>query len=282
MKAPNILMVGGEKGSWQVRGHQLGTAISARRTVTPTSADWKWADLVVFVKQGITKCPSSLHKTLVWDVLDIWPQPQGNDCSLQTSIDHVTSLAAPIGPLLTIAATKAMAADIDGVYLPHHSQPGLTAKPVRAVAQIVAYHGRVKYLGAWAQAVEQACARIGLTFMVNPPDLSEADIIVAFRDGHWDGDVCRRWKSGVKFVNALAAGRPVLTQPCAAFDEIRPAGTTISDPYELEDALAAWVPVRQRQKASELGAVLAPQYALPRVAKQYRDILKRAVRKAAA
>ena len=40
MSSPKILMVGCDKGAWQMRGRQLGGALGARVTSKPTQADW--------------------------------------------------------------------------------------------------------------------------------------------------------------------------------------------------------------------------------------------------
>ena len=96
---------------------------------------------------------------------------------------------------------------------------------------------------------------------------------MAFRDGQWDGWACRAWKSGVKLVNAIAAGRPVLTQASAARREIQPPGSLVERPDDLELALDIWTPKWARENAYEECRVLAPRYWLDVVAEQYRLLL---------
>jgi hypothetical protein len=240
MKPRHILIVGGEKGSWEVRGHQLGAAVGARRTVQPTGLDWDWADVVVFVKRAAFFYAEMAKRR---------DQPHANHRPSADLLPDVKRCQTILGNVTLIGATQAMAEDIGGVYLPHHSRPILSARPANARAHVVAYEGRVKYLGAWGPALKSACARLGLQFEINPTSLSDADIVVAFRHGDWDGEVCRRWKSGVKYANAIAAGRPVITQPCAAFDEMQPPGYAIEDISLLEDAIRALLPLSVRQDA---------------------------------
>jgi hypothetical protein len=85
--------------------------------------------------------------------------------------------------VLTIGATKAMADAASGVYLPHHSWETLKPSTPRSVVTTVAYQGNPVFLGKWRAALEQACARRGWAFDVNPVDLGAADILVALRDG---------------------------------------------------------------------------------------------------
>lgn len=273
----SILIAGGAKGSQVIRGQQLGQAIGA--TVQPRPGRYLGsADVIVLLKRAAQERGEQARKTgarLVWDVLDVWQQPEQNALPMAAHIARVRELQQQVGVSMLIAATQQMADDIGGVYLPHHSRPGLAPTAIRPVAKVVAYEGVPKYLGPWRERLEMACARLGLTFVVNPKSLSAADIIVAFRGGHWDGDVCRRWKSGVKYVNAIAAGRPVMTQPCAAFSEIRPFGTTVQAPDSLVDELAALMPAAARQQALEYSQTRAAEFSLETVARVYKAILTR-------
>ena len=106
--------------------------------------------------------------------------------------------------------------------------------------------------------------------MVNPPDLSAADIIVAFRDGVWDGWICREWKSGVKVVNAIAAGRPLISQDSAAVRELGPVGTVVEGPADLVRALDFWTPASTRAIATDQASA---DLNLAAVAETYRQIL---------
>jgi len=271
----NVLMIGAGHGSFEVRGKQLGAALGARVTPMVLQSDLAWADVVVLIKHA-AQYAERVHaagKPLVWDALDFWQQPVDNIFNEQESFTLLKDYLCHVKPTLTIGATQAMAKACGGVYLPHHARPGLTPRPVRDKVEVVAYEGTKKYLGQWAKAIDQECARRGWKFVINPPDLSDADIIVAFRDGQWDGWMCREWKSGVKAVNAIAVGRPFISQECAAVTEIRPAGSQINA-KELSNAFDFWANNEMRAEAGLQAA--CHEFALPWVARSYRSILERA------
>ncbi len=274
----NILMAGGDtKGSWQMRGLQLGKALGARCTSSPSADDWKWADLVVLVKRAAIMWAEQARacgKPVVWDVLDFWAQPEDNQKTREELIAQVRQIQQSCGAGLLIGATRAMAEDIGGVYLPHHSRIGLTPTPPRSKAEVVAYEGNQRYLGAWRQRLDEACASIGLRFVVNPDDLREADVLVSFRDGKWDGWACRQWKSGVKHVNAIASGRPMVCQPSAAREETFPAGCLVTDAEQLTGRLKAVAFGDMREFAYQEHVERASDFTVQAIAKQYLGILQ--------
>jgi hypothetical protein len=276
-----LLMVGSGKGSFQMRGQQLGAALGARVTSSPSEADVRWADVVVLIKKHAVTWAPLVHRVgtpIVWDALDCWKQPAENAADARRGLALLQAQIKVIKPTLVIGATEAMARACGGVYLPHHSWSGLTPSPARDVtALVVGYEGNALYLGRWKAAIEQACATRGWRFVINPPDLRVVDLFVAFRDGPWDGWICREWKSGVKVVNAMAAGRPIITQDSAAERELQPIGTVIETPAQLADACAYWGPVSVRQDA-----VRAAAFTLEAVAAQYRQILETQVARCAA
>lgn len=277
----NILILGTGKGSWAIRGIQLGAALGARVLSDPTEADVKWADVVVLVKRAGLKWSKYVHslgKPIVWDALDVWQQPRDHRFTEQQACAWLKSQIAAIRPDVTIGATEAMARVVKGVYLPHHGWPGLKPTPPRAEVRIVGYEGNPTYLGRWGTAIQQACLARGWTFVINPPALSEVDLLVAFRDGQWDGWICRAWKSGVKFVNAICAGRPIITQPCAAVDELEPIGSTIGDPAYLESALDHWARQSARQEAVDVSLKRAADFSVQFIADRYQKILAQQVR----
>jgi hypothetical protein len=273
----NLLIVGAGKGSFQIRGDQLGAALGARVVNVPSPADWRWADLAILVKRAATMFGRQARQAgvpIVWDALDFWRQPSDNRMSADEAVRLLADRQAEIQPDLTIGATEAMAKVCGGVYLPHHYWPGLTPTPARERVHVVAYEGNPQYLGKWHIAIERACLRRGWRFHVNPPDLRSADILVAFRDGIWDGWMCREWKSGVKLVNAMAAGRPILTQESAAFREIQPAGSIVTTPDQLDAAFDAWAHVSLRQAVVEQSIERSEAFLLSSVAARYIAILQ--------
>jgi len=279
-----ILFVGNGNGSWKIRGEQLGAALGARVTSVPRAADFVWADVVVLVKHAGAAFAEAVHrarKPLVWDALDFWRQPEENGLDESQARALLQKQIATIRPSLTIGATEAMAAACGGVYLPHHSWQGLSPTPARDVVTTVVYEGKRKHLGRWGKAVQSECARRGWAFVINPPDLRVADIIVAFRDGPWDGWMCQQWKSGVKLVNAIAAGRPVATQPSAAASELYPDGSFIESPEDLSAAFDLWASRSYRQACFERAVALAPSLTLESVAAKYRQLLAAQLERAA-
>jgi hypothetical protein len=273
-----LLMVGANKapGSWDIRGQQLGSALDARVTSTPDVSDWQWADLVVLVKHAgrrFAKNARAAGVPIVWDALDFWQQPGDNDMAEDTARLLLNQALDVIRPALVIGATQAMAGAADGAYLPHHSWRGL--EPVQAQREVttIGYQGNPAFLGRWAGALLKAAERRRWTLLLNPTDVLTADILVALRDGQWDGWMCREWKSGVKLVNAIAAGRPVITQASAAMREIGGPGSIVETPDELEAALDVWTGYEARQRALNACRALAPAYQLNAIAARYRDIL---------
>ena len=117
--------------------------------------------------------------------------------------------------------------------------------------------------------------------MVNPPDLRAVDVLVSFRDGKWDGWACRQWKSGVKYVNAIVAGRPILTQPTAASSELHPVGELVNHQADLVDALSAVTRDDVREAAYQQAVQRAVTFSVESVALRYQALLRDAVRCAA-
>jgi hypothetical protein len=271
----NILMVGSGKGSWEIRGIQLGVTMGARVMSTPALEDWRWADAVVLIKRASLWAPTAHRhgKPLIWDALDFWRQPSENGLTETEARIMFQRRILGVQPDLVIGATAAMAEAAEGVYLPHHAWPGLVALPARPTVQTVAYEGNVGYLGRWYAALVKACTARGWTFVVNPHSLVHADIVVALRDGPWDGWMCREWKSGVKVVNAMVAGRPLISQASAAMRELRPAGTIIERFDELDAALDLWTDEVPRARVVQQAGPRAEWFNCNVIADQYRGLL---------
>lgn len=272
----NLLFVGSGKGSWTMRGEQLGKALGARVMNHASDDDLKWADLVVLVKRAwmvYADKARKFGKPIVWDALDCWSQPAQNRMNEHEAVAFVRATARSVKPVLAIGATQAMADVLAGVYLPHHSWDGLVPTLAREHVKTVAYEGNPTYLEHWQERLQKACTARGWTFVVNPKDLSQADILVALRGGNWDGWPCREFKSGVKLVNAIAAGRPVITQDTAAMAELSPCGTVIEDPKHLDRALDMWAPFTERQGVVNQSREKAPALRLEAVAQRYSEIL---------
>ncbi len=281
-----ILMIGADgKGSFEMRGRQIGHAIGARVTRSPSPRDFSWADVIVLIKRAAMRWGDQAKRSgvpIAWDVVDFWKQPEENQLSIEVLTRRVLEVRDAIGATTLIGATQAMATDIGGVCVPHHCRLDLAPAPPRRDVDrlVVGYEGRVKYLGKWKAELEYACADLGCDFVVNPPDLRAVDVVVALRGGRADGDVCRRWKSGVKYANALVAGRPVLAQMTAGFDDVAPVGLTMDDSIDVRSRLQALMSMRA--EAYQVAVKRASEFTLATIARQYRAVIGQAIARAAA
>jgi hypothetical protein len=273
----NVLIIGNGKGSWSMRGVQLGAALGARVTSSPTADDFGWSDVVVLVKRAgavFATQARTADRPIVWDALDFWSQPGDHRLTESQAKALLHAQIRVIKPALVIGATEAMARACDGVFLPHHSWKGLVPTPARELVSVVGYEGNAAYLGKWAPAIQTECAARGWTFVINPPDLRLVDLFVAFRDDPWDGWMPREWKSGVKTVNAQAAGRPLIGQRSAALTEICAPHSVVESARQLSDRCDAWDAREWRNECVGLCRQGAPEYTLAAVADRYRQILQ--------
>jgi hypothetical protein len=272
----NILIVGNGKGSWSMRGIQLGAALGARVTMAPSPDDFKWCSVVVLVKRtnpDHVQMAKREGKPIVWDALDFWRQPTQNGLLMPEAMRLLGLHMNAIDPALVIGATEEMGKDASGAYLPHHSWAGLVPTPARPKVEVVAYEGNPIYLGRWENWLETACDARGWALAINPPSLSDADIVVGFRDGQWDGWMARHWKSGVKVVNAIAAGRPFIGQDSAARSELQPEGSIVETREELGAALDSWASYEIRAEVVERSLARVEQFTVSAVAAKCRQIL---------
>lgn len=275
----NVLMLGSGKGAWQIRGVQLGAAIGARVRTEPTREDVLWADRVVLIKRALAIWGLQVRRwtsvPIVWDALDFWQQPLQNGLDQDSAIRMAQDYMRPVGPDLVIGATQQMADDLCGIYLPHHTNPQIEWKLVRRSIAMVAYEGGQVYLGRWQRCLMKECEKRSWQFVINPSSLADADIVVAFRDGDWNGWMCRAWKSGVKAVNALAAGRPFVSQDSSSRREIQPPGSVVEMAKKSSAAFDEWADYDSRVQAFHRAVGMADSYRLPVVAKTYLEALER-------
>lgn len=178
-------------------------------------------DLVVVVKRARQDLLARLaRKPVVWDVVDAWPQPEGNSWGPAESTAWLESQVSVLKPVAIVAATDKMAADCRGqvLSLRHHARPGLRINPMRAEVSTVGYEGSARHLGRWKEFFEGECARRGWRFVVNPTELAELDVVVVARET--TGYPARCWKSGVKLANAQGSGTPCIANREAGCVEI--------------------------------------------------------------
>jgi len=142
-------MLGRGKGSWEIRGQQLGAAIGARVTSAPTSGDLAWADVAVIIKRSeplFGPLCRAAGVPIIWDALDFWRQPAENGLPEPAMRQRLGSYLSAIKPAVVLGATEAQAQAAGGVYFPHHSRPGLAPTPPRPDVQVVAYEGGEVFL----------------------------------------------------------------------------------------------------------------------------------------
>lgn len=260
----NILVTGsGSSGSWQIRGVQLGAAIGA--TVLAKAVDIDPFDAAIVVKRPPLDLVSRIHRAgvpLIWDVVDAWPQPAGNDWCRSACMDWMRDQMAAIRPAAVVAATKAMAKDlwefgVPVLALPHHARPGQRRNPIRQAA-VVGYEGAENYIRAWRPVIEAACRIRGLQFVINPPDLDQVDIVLALRDS--TGYAPRNWKSNVKLANAQGTGTPIIACTESGYLETSCGAEVWADtPAEFQLALDDLRDTAHRRALSVTLAAAAPR-----------------------
>jgi hypothetical protein len=252
----------GTSGSWQIRGCQLGNTMGA--TVLPNALDVAPYDFSVLVKRPTAELLQRFRRTgtkVIWDVVDAWPQPAGNEWNERRCLDWLEEQIIMIRPAGIVAATQAMADDCEGfgapvLALPHHARPGLRVNPIRPV-KLVGYEGGEQYIAKWRPVIEAECARRGWQFVMQPAELAEVDIVLALRDSQ--GYAPRNWKSNVKLANAQGSGTPVICNREAGYLGTASGAERWADtPEELAAAFDELEPTNVRQEASEVLRKAAP------------------------
>lgn len=204
---------GGKSGSWQIRGEQLGSMGS----VIPHCTDPKGFDAAVVVKRVPEQVIHGFRDhgvPWVWDIVDAYPQPHCLSWTKSEAIAWVRKQVEQWNPSGIIWPNRKMMEDCD-INLPqtvlyHHHRPGIRLNPIREEVKTVGYEGG-PYLGSFRGLLEEECSKRGWRFVINPSDITDLDIVVAFRDP--TGYVPFSWKSPVKLANAHGSGTPFIGQP---------------------------------------------------------------------
>lgn len=249
----------GTAGSYTIRAEQLGHALGATVRPLATCADFEACDLAVVIKRVPEPIRSGLAasgRRWVLDVLDSWPQPEGNSWQRSEVIAWTRKHIASLNPTAVIWPNQRMRDDCDdgrpGLVLPHHARPGQAMNPIREKVSCVGYEGRADYLQGWAMILHKECERRGWHFVVNPPRLADVDIVVAFRGGRWDGYAAQHYKSNVKLTNAHGSGTPFVGRPDASYlEQASGAEYWASSPAEIAVAFDWLEPQSTRELVSD-------------------------------
>lgn len=273
-----VLVTGrGTSGSWKIRGEQLGQAIGAH--VEANALDVGGYRLAVLVKRApadLLERLRAMDVPVVWDVVDAWPQPGGNDWDRAACMDWLRAQVAALRPAGIVAATRAMAQDcaefgVPVLAVPHHAWPGQGLTEIRERVQVVGYQGAEHYLGSWRAVLDAECARRGWRFVVNPASVADLDIVVALRDSVGYGP--RAWKSNVKLANAQGCGTPcILSREMGYMETACGAERWADDAPGLREAMDSLEDVHARREASAALQAAAPK--LEDIAARYRTWLE--------
>lgn len=270
-----ILVTSGTKaGSWKIRGEQLGAAIGADVINNASLEQQQGYDITICVKKPPKQWKPS--GVVVWDMLDCWPQPAGNEWSKAQLVDFVAERKKDIGAQHTVAATEQMRVDTcASKTLYHHFRPGQVRNPVRSKVGVVGYEGDPRFLGRWHDLIVDYCQRAGWTFAINPDSLSACDAMVALRDYPHRGYPTAMWKSNVKLVNAQATGTPIICLEEHGYIETSCGEEVWVKKFDdLAFAFELLIPESTRiQKAQRLWEH-GQQYSLTNIANEYRSWLE--------
>lgn len=210
---------GGTAGSWVMRGRQLGEAIGAH--VQSRMTNFAGFDAAVVVKRTPHETIEALRAARVpwfYDIVDAYPQPSSSTWDRERAILWVRETLVHLKPHGVIWPTQRMRDDCDpfrrvpGIVIPHHCRENALTNPIRERIERVGYEGHPRYLACWGDSLRRECGRRGVAFVINPDNLADVDVVVAFRGGEWASYATRHWKSHVKLANAHGTGTPFIGQ----------------------------------------------------------------------
>ncbi|RMG18336.1 MAG: hypothetical protein D6731_02295 [Planctomycetota bacterium] len=268
--------------SWEIRGAQ----VAATRHEWVAQQDLDAVELDRFDVACVVKRPHPLDVErlrargllVVYDVLDSWAQPDdGLRCTTRAAArDLFATRWRPFRFDAFVFANRCMQADL-GALVPvsstiyHHHWPGLRPAPLRERARTVGYVGAPHYLGPWRAVLEEQCAALGLSFLVNPPRFADIDIGVAVRGGVHDSLLANRYKSNVKLANFYAAGIPCLAgaKEHAAHEVDTGDVRFFVDPEQLRRGLEALLDPTERARVRARFLAASEHGTLARVAERY-------------
>ena len=222
-----VVMTGrGGSGSWEIRGAQLGAAIGA--DVYPKLTRFTGYDLAVVVKRTPPEVIAGIRAAgipFVYDIVDAYPQPASCSWDRPRAIAWIRETLVHLKPDAIIWPTRRMRDDCDpfrrtvSEIIPHHCRANAKPNPIREKIARIGYEGSPRYLDGWEPVIRAECARRGFEFVINPNNLADCDVVVAFRGGEWAGYSTRHWKSHVKLANCHGTGTPFVGQQESGYME---------------------------------------------------------------
>jgi hypothetical protein len=137
---------------------------------------------------------------------------------------------------------------------------------------VIGYEGSPAYIRGWAEVISSECAKRALTFVINPTQLADVDVILALRGSGFNGYTQRNWKSNVKLANAHGSGTPFVGAREAGYLETQ-SGVEYwaDDQRELSSALD-WLETKSARTAIR-DRFLASCFTRNMAAQRYRETL---------
>lgn len=280
-----ILVTGrGSSGSWRVRGEQIGHALGAVVRPLAGLADMRAADVILVVKRVPEELLANLRRSgrpWVYDIVDAYPQPTCSTWNdeqarawLRQYVDHVrpNAIVWPNRRMQIDHADPKAKLPFPGAVVYHHHRPGIGRNPIRDRIEAIGYEGSEPYIASWLSTIERECRQRRARWVINPPDLSALDVVIALRGGNRDCYATRNWKSNVKLANAHGSGTPFIgATECGYIETGCGAEYFVDRPHELGMALD-WL--ESRDVRAEVGErFFAARFPLARQAEQVREIL---------
>lgn len=275
------------RGSFAMRGVQIAAMRDG------WSAEWEAgcrpADAFVMVKKPDPRGRTA--RLLVWDVVDPWPQKEGNNAGARiTSVgearawfmNHLDRLCRMVGrrPDLFIFPNAAMWKDLRRIarrpshVIYHHYDPSYQINVIRPQAKVLGYTGNKHFLGEWAEILPRVAEKFGMEFRCSG-DPSKADIVVLVRGGEHRNFLTTRYKSNVKLANCYGTGTPCVAWPEKSYMETACEEVRFFETVEqLEEAIEDLMPYRARQRAKEAFLEEAPRYSIEAVVRKYEWLLE--------
>ena len=290
-QAPSTCFYGlSNMGSWKIRALQVASARPTWNSVAGLTPDSILGHEVFCAIKRVCRhrlrLLKRLGKIVLYDILDCWQQPQdGLACTdmdrvLRFFENHLADL--PLDGV--IFPNRTMMADLghlvpNPICIYHHFWPGMEPIEVRARARIVGYQGAAIYLGPWRRIVERACRRLGLRFVINPPDLRAIDIGLAARGGVHASLLARRYKSNVKLANFYGAAIPCVVDGAEASYRETDNGEVrfFATPEELEARLEELLPLDTRMRVHRSFLQARQQFTLESIADRYEAYIREAM-----